>query len=115
MVLVRIGRIGSRVQEFAFPDHTIVMDAISRSGLRVEDNEMLFINEQQASAEHTAELVENGDMLIIKPMSKPKTFNEEAEFSQLAIAIWNIAHAPDIKTAEKITDRYMDVFRRLCR
>jgi pyrroline-5-carboxylate reductase len=100
--LVRIGRMGERIKEMAMDDNATVKDIISVAGMELRDNEEITVNNLIYSEDV---MVSSGDVILLrtKPqVSGMNSFDAEPAITKFAMLVWNIAHAPDIRIAEKI-------------
>lgn len=108
MVLVKIGRQGGGVIEYALNEGTFLVSLLEMSNIDYDESDVITKN--GVVCDHLEVALSQGDVIIVQKRQAPKSFDQEPFHSKLAIAIWNIAHAPDIKIAEKIAEKYQNLF-----
>jgi hypothetical protein len=113
VILVKIGKNNGPIREYALNDGSTIRHLIEAN------SEFMFdpaIHEAAIAGKIMpldTVLYPGQFVIICDKRNNGNSWSREPFLSKVAIAIWNISHAPDIKTAERITETYRDLFNKL--
>ena len=112
MKLVKIGRVNGKIKEMAMNDSASLAEVIKASGIEINDNDDISVDDAAPITNFNND-VHHGALIIIKPRmqfgarcAEGSSFDSEPAETKFAMIVWNISHAPDIKTAERIAHNY---------
>ena len=110
-MFVKIGRMHGRVTEISVEDDSTISNILKIADISVNSNEVITLDGEKVY-DHSV-IIDDGEVLLIIPDATPKTFNDEPKHIQWAMLLYNISHAPDLRAAERICEKYRDMFRNI--